>query len=47
MLRETGSLVKYEVLPQGHLGNTEMFERFNEELALILESLRQPAEAVG
>ncbi|WP_330250682.1 alpha/beta hydrolase [Nocardia sp. NBC_00565] len=47
MLRETGSLVKYEVLPTGHLGNTEMFERFNEELALVLESVRQPMEAVG
>ncbi|WP_062983656.1 alpha/beta fold hydrolase [Nocardia anaemiae] len=47
MLRETGSLVKYEVLPQGHLGNTEMYERFNEELALILDSVRQPAKAAG
>lgn len=47
MLSETGSLVKYEVLPQGHLGNAEMFERFNEELALILDSVHQPAAAVG
>ncbi|MEU0501583.1 alpha/beta fold hydrolase [Nocardia sp. NPDC005998] len=47
MLSETGSLVKYEVLPQGHLGNAEMFDRFNEELALILESVHQPAAAVS
>ncbi|WP_433198569.1 alpha/beta fold hydrolase [Nocardia sp. CA-107356] len=47
MLRNTGSLVKYEVLPQGHLGNTEMSDRFNQELAQILDSTRQPARAVG
>ncbi|MEV5836384.1 alpha/beta hydrolase [Nocardia sp. NPDC052112] len=47
MLRATGSLVKYEVLPQGHLGNAEMYQRFNEELASILDSVRLPAKAAG
>jgi hypothetical protein len=47
MLSETGSLVRYEVLETGHLGNAEVYERFNEELAQVLESARQPVEAVG
>jgi hypothetical protein len=35
------------VLETGHLGNAEVYERFNEELAQVLESARQPVEAVG
>ncbi|MEV0298008.1 alpha/beta fold hydrolase [Nocardia sp. NPDC050710] len=47
MLTETGSLVRYEVLETGHLSNVEMYERFNDELALVLDAVYQPAEAVG
>ncbi|MGQ4596963.1 alpha/beta fold hydrolase [Nocardia sp. R6R-6] len=36
MLRQTGSLVRYGVLPTGHLGNIEAYERFNGELARVL-----------
>ncbi|WP_054815928.1 alpha/beta fold hydrolase [Nocardia arizonensis] len=39
MLAETGSLVRYEVLATGHLGNVEMYERFNEELARVLDAV--------
>ncbi|MFD0365162.1 alpha/beta fold hydrolase [Nocardia sp. GCM10030253] len=47
MLSETGSLARYEVLKTGHLGNAEAYERFNQELTRVLESVRQPVEAVG
>ncbi|RDI66360.1 alpha/beta fold hydrolase [Nocardia pseudobrasiliensis] len=36
MLREAGSFVKMVVLRTGHLGNVEDYERFNDELALVL-----------
>jgi pimeloyl-ACP methyl ester carboxylesterase len=47
MLSETGSLVRYEVSKTGHLGNVEAYERFNEELAQVLESIYQSVEAVS
>lgn len=47
ILAEVGSLVRYEVLPTGHLGNVEAYERFNEELGRVLDSVYQPVEAVG
>ncbi|MEV0341921.1 alpha/beta hydrolase [Nocardia sp. NPDC050713] len=49
MLESVGSLVRYEVLNTGHLGNVEMYERFNEELAGVLDSVYAPPriEAVG
>src|SRR5690606_26123158 len=45
ILAEVGSLVRYEVLPTGHLGNVEAYERFNEELGRVLDSVYQPVEA--
>ncbi|PXX65059.1 pimeloyl-ACP methyl ester carboxylesterase [Nocardia tenerifensis] len=47
MLRETGSLARFVELPTGHLGNAEAHERFNEELAHVLESVRARAEIAG
>ncbi|MBH0778291.1 alpha/beta fold hydrolase [Nocardia bovistercoris] len=44
MLAETGALVRYEVLATGHLGNVEMYERFNEELVRILDAVVADAE---
>ncbi|MEU7765975.1 alpha/beta hydrolase [Nocardia sp. NPDC049190] len=35
-LRQNGSFVRYEVLPTGHLGNLEAYERFNEELRRVV-----------
>ncbi|MFG1790074.1 alpha/beta fold hydrolase [Nocardia sp. NPDC049149] len=42
MLRETGSLARYAILPTGHMGNTEAYERFNEELRHVLDSVVRP-----
>ncbi|MFI5781712.1 alpha/beta fold hydrolase [Nocardia sp. NPDC051570] len=36
MLREAGSFVKLVILPTGHLGNVEAYDRFNDELARVL-----------
>ncbi|MET7772490.1 alpha/beta fold hydrolase [Nocardia sp. NPDC005366] len=50
MLAETGALVRHEVLATGHLGNIEMYERFNEELARVLDAVaatEEPVKAVG
>ncbi|GAA5101352.1 alpha/beta fold hydrolase [Nocardia iowensis] len=47
MLRETGSLARFAMLPTGHLGNTEAYEQFNEELGHVLESVRRRAEIAG
>ncbi|MFI9401731.1 alpha/beta fold hydrolase [Nocardia sp. NPDC052316] len=48
MLRETGHLARFTELPTGHLGNTEAYEQFNEELARVLESVRpRRAEIAG
>lgn len=47
MLRETGSFVRYHLLPTGHLGNTEAYEEFNTELAQVLASVRVRAEVAG
>lgn len=47
MLKETGSFVRYTVLPTGHLSNAEAYEQFNEELARVLDSVRTPAEIAG
>lgn len=47
MLRETGSLARFTTLPTGHLGNTEAFEQFNEELGHVLESVRLRTEIAG
>ncbi|MGW0245832.1 alpha/beta fold hydrolase [Nocardia goodfellowii] len=38
MLRQTGSFVRMTVLPTGHLGNTEAYEQFNDELARVLDA---------
>ncbi|MGW4371178.1 alpha/beta fold hydrolase [Nocardia takedensis] len=50
-LTEIGSLVRHEVLETGHLGNVEAHERFNEELATLLDVVedarRQVDAAVG
>lgn len=46
-LRETGSLMRFVLLPTGHLGTVEAIERFNEILGEVLASVREPAEAVG
>ncbi|WP_406266945.1 alpha/beta hydrolase [Nocardia sp. NBC_00881] len=45
MLRATGSSVRYQVLPTGHLGNVEAYERFNEELARLLAAVRKSTQA--
>ncbi|MGK8511648.1 hypothetical protein ACRS5S_27710 [Nocardia asiatica] len=45
MLRQTGSLVRYQVLPTGHLGNVEAYERFNEELRRLLAVVGKRARA--
>ncbi|MEU2041548.1 alpha/beta fold hydrolase [Nocardia niwae] len=45
ILRQTGSLVRYQVLPTGHLGNVEAHERFNEELARVLAAAGKSARA--
>ncbi|MGV9586688.1 alpha/beta fold hydrolase [Nocardia farcinica] len=48
MLESVGSLDRYAVFETGHLGNVEMFERFNDELARVLDSVHsRRAEAVG
>ncbi|GAJ86971.1 putative hydrolase [Nocardia brasiliensis NBRC 14402] len=47
MVRETGTLARYVVLPTGHLGNVEAHEKFNDELRHILESARQRVELAG
>lgn len=47
MLRETGTLARFVKLPTGHLGNTEAYEQFNEELGHVLESVRLRAEIAG
>ncbi|WP_459548233.1 alpha/beta fold hydrolase [Nocardia sp. X0981] len=46
-LRETGSLMRFVLLPTGHLGNVEAIEQFNEILGEVLGSVREPAEAAG
>ncbi|WP_405178470.1 alpha/beta hydrolase [Nocardia sp. NBC_01377] len=46
MLTEVGSFVRHEVLATGHLGNVEMFERFNEELARVLDAVAADEESV-
>ncbi|MBF6297973.1 alpha/beta hydrolase [Nocardia amamiensis] len=45
MLRQTGSLMRYGVLPTGHLGNVEAYGRFNEELARLLAAVRPRTRA--
>lgn len=48
MLESVGSLVRYEVIATGHLGNVEQFERFNVELARVLRAVDAPrAEVAG
>lgn len=39
MLESVGSLERYEVLQTGHLGNVEQYERFNAELARVLDAV--------
>ncbi|WP_039802197.1 alpha/beta fold hydrolase [Nocardia araoensis] len=45
LLRQTGSLARYQVLPTGHLGNVEAYERFNEELARVLAAAHKSSRA--
>ncbi|MCM6774836.1 alpha/beta hydrolase [Nocardia sp. CDC159] len=47
MLREAGSFVKMVVLPTGHLGNVEAYERFNDELARVLSATFAPIREVS
>ncbi|HLS79556.1 MAG TPA: alpha/beta fold hydrolase [Nocardia sp.] len=48
MLESVGSLAAYEILPTGHLGNIEQFERFNAIMARVLASAaRRPAAEVA
>ncbi|RJO76584.1 alpha/beta fold hydrolase [Nocardia panacis] len=47
LLREAGSLVRYEVLRTGHLGNVEGYERFNEELSRVLAAVHRGVEVAG
>ncbi|WP_067568639.1 alpha/beta fold hydrolase [Nocardia acidivorans] len=48
MLRETGSLDGYLILPTGHLGNVEAYRDFNAELARVARSaFGIPAAVVG
>ncbi|MGV9679564.1 alpha/beta fold hydrolase [Nocardia sp. NPDC003482] len=42
MLRESGGFVKLVVLPTGHLGNVEQYERFNQELGEVLDATFAP-----
>ncbi|MGW0182383.1 alpha/beta fold hydrolase [Nocardia sp. NPDC003345] len=46
-LEQTGHLVRFVLLPTGHLGNLEAIEEFNEVLDQVLTSVREPAGAVG
>ncbi|MEV0543602.1 alpha/beta fold hydrolase [Nocardia salmonicida] len=48
MLRATGSFVRMEILPTGHLSNIEAQPEFNAELTRLVEAAyRRPKEAVG
>ncbi|WP_024801930.1 alpha/beta fold hydrolase [Nocardia sp. BMG51109] len=47
MLRSTGSLDRFDVLPTGHLGNVEAYERFNEELARVAAAAYPAREATA
>ncbi|MBF6137582.1 alpha/beta hydrolase [Nocardia otitidiscaviarum] len=47
MLREVGSFDGYHILPTGHLGNVEAYERFNAELARVAKAAFAIPAAVG
>ncbi|MBW0275607.1 hydrolase [Nocardia sp. MH4] len=47
LLRRSGNLAGFKVLPTGHLGNVERYDLFNAELRGVLAAVREPARALA
>ncbi|MEV0058900.1 alpha/beta hydrolase [Nocardia sp. NPDC050718] len=47
LLRESGNLAGFTVLPTGHLGNVERYDLFNAELRGVLAAVREPVRALA